>query len=176
MFGRLVVCSWPLPRHMNIHPPPKQYCATRLANSALALQYNKPTAWKSPSFASQNCNSPAAGSVTVTLQDVGGNGLRDDQYPFNYLGGSFDCNKHIGKCAWAELQLSNGSWVNATISLGEEKVTKESNHVSVTLSTPASAGVVVASRYGWGAVPMLSIYDKDTDLPVLPWRENCTAH
>ena len=64
----------------NIHPPPKQYCATRLANSALALQYNKPTAWKSPSFASQKCNSPAVGSVTVTLQDVGGNGLRDDQY------------------------------------------------------------------------------------------------
>ena len=25
----------------NIHPPPKQYCATRLANSALALQYEQ---------------------------------------------------------------------------------------------------------------------------------------
>merc|ERR1719240_217710 len=36
----------------NIHPPSKQYCAQRLAKSALALQYGKAIAWKSPSFAS----------------------------------------------------------------------------------------------------------------------------
>ena len=47
----------------------------------------------------------------------------------------------------------------------------------MTLTAPASAtgnGAPVASRYGWGAVPMMSLYDKGTDLPVLPWLENCT--
>ena len=32
-------------------------------------------------------------------------------------------------------------------------------------------GAPVASRYGWGAVPMLSVYDKHTGLPLLPWSQ-----
>merc|ERR1719293_625046 len=37
----------------NIHPPPKQYCAQRLAKSAMALEYGSQVAWRSPSFKSQ---------------------------------------------------------------------------------------------------------------------------
>ena len=37
----------------NIHPPPKQYCGKRLANSAMALQYGKAIPWRSPTFKSQ---------------------------------------------------------------------------------------------------------------------------
>lgn len=33
-----------------IHPLPKQYCAKRLAASAMALEYGKPVAWSSPSL------------------------------------------------------------------------------------------------------------------------------
>ena len=39
----------------------------------------------------------------------------------------------------------------------------------------AAAGAPVASRYGWGAVPMLSVYDKETGLPLLPWSEKAAA-
>ena len=151
----------------NIHPQPKQYCATRLANSALALEYGKAVQWKSPSFESQT-TSASPPSATVQFNDVGAAGLRDDQYPFNYLDGAFKCSQNAGKCAWAELQLSNGSWVNATVTLAV-------GGAGLTLTAPASTagvGAPVASRYGWGAVPMLSVYDKETGLPVLPWWSN----
>ena len=39
----------------------------------------------------------------------------------------------------------------------------------------AGAGPPLASRYGWGAVPMLSVYDKGTGLPLLPWSEKVVA-
>lgn len=150
----------------NIHPPPKQYCARRLAKSAMALAYDQQVPWKSPSFASQVASaSPPA--VMVKLKDVSPEGLRDDQYPFNLLGGAFDCAANVGKCAWAELQLSNGSWVNATIAV------LPGNALTLTASQPtlASADAPVASRYAWGAVPMMSVYDKATELPLLPWSE-----
>lgn len=37
------------------------------------------------------------------------------------------------------------------------------------------AGAPVASRYAWGAVPMMSAYDKETDLPVIPWNEKAAS-
>ena len=67
----------------NIHPPPKQYCAKRLASSALALVYKREVMWKSPSFESQTAYASPP-SVTVSFNDVSSGGLRDDQYPFNY--------------------------------------------------------------------------------------------
>jgi len=154
----------------NIHPPPKQYCAKRLASSVLALVYGLPVVWKSPSFKSQTA-SASPPSVTVSLNDVSSSGLRDDQYPFNYLGGTFDCSaaKNSNKCAWASLQLANGSWVNSSIAGKGNRVT---------LSLPqayAKAGAPVASRYAWGAVPMMSVYDRGTSLPVLAWSETVAA-
>ena len=151
-------------------PPPKQYCGKRLANSALALEYGRDVAWRSPSFASQVA-SAAPPSVKISLSDVSAAGLRDDVYPFNYLGGAFNCSAQAGKCAWAELLLADGSWVNATLSLaGGSALT-----LTASPAPAASAGAPLASRYGWGAVPMLSLYDRGTGLPVLPWYENITA-
>ena len=106
----------------NIHPPPKQYCGKRLANSALALQYNKTIAWKSPTFKSQVAT---GASVTVDLNDVSMGGLSDDTYPFNYLDGLTNCSalnaKTPGTCAWASLKVGN-EWVNATITVKGAKV------------------------------------------------------
>merc|ERR1719188_2043807 len=42
----------------NIHPPAKQYCAERLAKSALSLQYGLDVPWRSPSFKSQTASAP----------------------------------------------------------------------------------------------------------------------
>jgi sialate O-acetylesterase len=161
----------------NIHPPPKQYCAKRLATSALALVYKKKVMWKSPSFKSQIA-SASPPSVTVSFNDVSSSGLRDDQYPFNYLGGAFKCiaarkctvhkqdfNCSAEQCAWASLQLANGSWVNSSIAVKGNQMT---------LSLPeaySQAGAPVASRYAWGAVPMMSVYDRETSLPLLAWSE-----
>ena len=79
----------------NIHPPAKQWVGTRLANTALALQYGKSVVWKSPSFASASGGvvtrhaGAAAGaasvvSVTVDLDNVGSRGLTTDVYPWNW--------------------------------------------------------------------------------------------
>ena len=40
---------------------------------------------------------------------------------------------------------------------------------------PTPAGLVLATAYGWGDVPMLSAYDKQTGLPVLPWNRTVAA-
>ena len=125
--------------------------------------------------------------------------MRGDQYPYNYLGGTFNCSQAVGKCAWvelqlvsiaesytyygytyftrcawAELQLADGKWVNATLAVA-------SGGAALTLTAAAAllagagAGPAVASRYGWGAVPMLSVYDKQTGLLLLPWSEKVAA-
>jgi len=147
----------------NIHPPPKQYCAQRLANSALALQYGKDIAWRSPTFKS-SVASASPPSVQVSLNDVSASGLTNDQYPFNYA--LMDCSKNAQYCAWASLQMADGTWVNATISV------ESGSKLRLTASeTYSKAGSPVASRYAWGAVPMMSAYDKQTNLPVLPWSE-----
>lgn len=75
-------------------------------------------------------------------------------------------------CAWAELQFNDPSksWVNASVSLTSDKL-------GLVLSAPVPPGAagVVATSYGWGAIPMMSVYRADLDgldgqLPVLPWR------
>jgi hypothetical protein len=37
---------------------------------------------------------------------------------------------------------------------------------------PAAAGVVLATSYGWGDIPLMSAYDRATGLPVLPWNRS----
>ena len=87
------------------------------------------------------------------------------------LGGAFDCGaaRNNDKCAWASLQLANGSWVNSSIAVKGNQMT---------LSLPeaySQAGAPVASRYAWGAVPMMSVYDRETSLPLLAWSERVTG-
>ena len=157
----------------NIHPPPKQYCGKRLADSALALQYNKSIAWKSPTFKSQIGS--GSSSVVVTLNDVSSTGLSDDTYPFNYLNGAFNCSaedeKTPGTCAWASLKIGE-SWVNATVTLkGEGKVMLTAAPYS-TGDDSVAAAAPTASAYAWGSVPMMNLYDQETGLPVLGWNES----
>ena len=76
------------------------------------------------------------------------------------------------RCAWAELQLADGKWVNATIASSPAALTLTAAAAPL---AGAGAGTPLASRYGWGAVPMLSVYDKGTGLPLLPWSEKVVA-
>jgi len=167
------------------HPTEKQYCAARLANSALALQFGMNVAWKSPSYRSQKAlRSPPA--MLVRLNDVSAKGLTNNQFPFNWRtsGGTFNCDGEqpnvvyeasgmtkrmqapsVYMCAWAELLL-NDTWVNATISVAEDGS-------ALMFSAPpmyVGAGAPLASRYAWGNIPMMTVYDRETNLPVLPWN------
>jgi sialate O-acetylesterase len=166
----------------NIHPPAKQYCGARLGRSALALQYGQDIHWKSPSYKQyvpSNSRSSsvlprhnAIGSmlpfVVIEMQDVSDKGLYILDSPYNGRldPKDFQCANQVpGTCAGAQVLLNGKSWVNATLSLkGKRQV------VLTAEEGDASSDVIVATSYGWGSVPMLSIYDAGTDLPVLPWR------
>ena len=86
------------------------------------------------------------------------------------------------QCAWAALQISgSNAWLNATVT-----VSADSESMVLTADVPAhlvpgagasaasradgAAVSVVASAYGWGPIPMMSVYDTNTGLPVLPWN------
>ena len=185
----------------NIHPPPKQYAGARLGNSALALVYKQPAhvrTWKSPSFAGHAALPPqrlslSAGAIADTLSvivNVSGvsSELTADVYPWNYVqlardGGisplRFNCSaNHIAGdsgasvCGWAAILTSDGEWLNATVSVV--------GSAALLFTSPrpdaSAAGLaVVGSSYGWAAIPMLSVYDRATMLPLLPWNTSVLA-
>ena len=37
---------------------------------------------------------------------------------------------------------------------------------------PPGVVAVTGSAYGWGAIPLLTVYDNATDLPLLPWNRS----
>ena len=92
------------------------------------------------------------------------------------------CHEQMpGTCAGANLLLDHGGgWVNATIRIHDEQtlelVAKSTDTVERSsgggISSNNGGGVkILASSYGWGALPLLTVYDKGTGLPVLPWKE-----
>jgi sialate O-acetylesterase len=157
----------------NIHPPYKQHPGARLANAALSIVYGQNIVWRSPTYASAKATGP--GQVTVQLNDVTPAGLVLKP-PFNIRAEGANCPalnaKTPGTCAWAELQFNDAknTWVNATVSIGADKKT-----MILAATPPAGASAITASSYGWGAVPMMTVYSADRDgedgqLPVLTWN------
>jgi sialate O-acetylesterase len=162
----------------NIHPPYKQHPGARLANAALSIVYNQPINWRSPTYASAVAT--GAGEVTVWFNDVPDEGLVI-KAPFNAQTEP-DCaalNAKVPRtCAWAELQFNDAAktWVNATVSIGAHNKTI----ILTVQEVPTGANEILASSYGWGSVPMMSVYRADMDgkdgqLPVLTWNRPITA-
>lgn len=157
----------------NIHPHFKQYPGARLANAALSMVYNKPINWRSPTYAFSHQTGP--GELTVWLNDVGAAGLvLKDPANAKTAGDCSALNKKDAlTCAWAELQYDDGtglSWVNATVSLGTDKMT-----MVLKAKPPEGSTAIIASSYGWGAIPMMTVYRADMEkedgqLPVLTWN------
>jgi hypothetical protein len=160
-----------------IHPPKKQFVGARLGDSALAIAYgNQTLLWQSPQALS---HSFGAGSAVVTVGPTSSQGLSDDTYPFNHhtSHGLFNCtarpcNNGTVCCAWGALQMSDGSWANATATVTAQ------DQVTLTLTAAAAAALPravlaaapTAASYGWGAVPMMNVYDRATGLPLLPFN------
>lgn len=66
--------------------------------------------------------------------------------------------------------MAQSGWINATISIqlpSQVVLTVETDGKNSILSEEDS---VLETSYGWGSVPMLTLYDAGTDLPVLPWK------
>ena len=77
-----------------------------------------------------------------------------------------------GVCAWASLRLSALGWLNASVRVapGGRAIVLE----AALPPAPAAVGVVLATSYGWGDIPLMSVYDRATGLPLLPWRRSIT--
>jgi hypothetical protein len=92
---------------------------------------------------------------------------------YNSLNGTLDCSKLIaGTCAWASIKMAQAGWVNATVSIQAPNqvvmTVSSSSHDEVDLSQDDT---MEATSYGWGSVPMMTLYDAGSALPVLPWKE-----
>ena len=62
------------------------------------------------------------------------------------------------------------SWVNATVALTSDK-----QGMVLSASPPSGAKNAVATSYGWGSIPIMTVYRADMDgedgqLPVLTWN------
>merc|ERR1712046_437219 len=80
-------------------------------------------------------------------------------------------------CAWAELQFNDAqeTWVNATVSLSADK-----KSMVLAATAPVGATAITRTSYGWGSVPMMTVYRADMDgkdgqLPVLTWNRAISA-
>ena len=161
-----------------IHPHNKRFVGTRLGNSALAIIYNQSVSWRSPTYASSTASPPpvaaaaAAGAAprasavtaTITLDNVVGElELRPPSNAVAFpVQNCTEQDKTVpGTCAWAAIELgSGGGWVNATVGVKGN---------TIVLTAPGN-GAAVNTAYGWGAIPMMTVYEKETGLPVLPWN------
>ena len=82
------------------------------------------------------------------------------------------------QCAWASIEVG-GAWHNASANVGasgkEMVLTAAVPASSVVAAAAAAVGgvplVATATSYGWGPIPMMNIYNKDSDLPVLAWNK-----
>jgi hypothetical protein len=167
----------------NIHPPYKQHVGQRLANAALSIVYGHPLNWRSPTYAAAAATAigGAAGttsmSVTVSLHDVEGGLVLKDAFNKKYAPMLRGCvslnNANPGTCAFGSVQFNDAarSWVNATVGLSADQ-----KAIVLGTTAPTGATKAIATSYGWGSVPMMTVYRADMEgedgqLPVLPWNK-----
>lgn len=77
------------------------------------------------------------------------------------------------QCAWAALLVNGVGWVNATVQVDVQgrDVVLGARVARSGGNERASSRRIVASAYGWGPIPMMSVYDSASSLPVLAWNE-----
>ena len=147
-----------------IHPHNKRFIGTRLGNAALALVYKRPVPWESPQYASAGRVTVALGHTTVTVR-LSNAGPLELRQPANAVPG-LNCTAQDavapGTCAWGSVAIAGEGWANASVSV---------NGSAMLLTVPGT-GKVVGTAYGWGAIPMMTVYDRSTSLPVLPWNSS----
>jgi sialate O-acetylesterase len=155
--------------------------------------YKSAKALTAPATASST--SATTVGLTIELNDGGESGLHT-VYPYN-LRGSYnvdipaglpnppnivDCSSSFPinatanasmalQCAWASLEVEGHGWVNASIGIVGGSVRLTADLPTMPLGFGALPAVL-GSAYGYGPIPMLTIYDIETGLPVLPWNKS----
>ena len=156
----------------DIHNPNKSVVGRRMGAAVRALLYGETgLTHLSPRYASATAAS-AGGTATVSVQLGPPEALAGG--PLTWVAPSFASNGSwcpsdaLGRtvynvsCGWFEVQLSDGSWRNATASVGADGT-------SIELSV-AGAGALeaVATRNGYSDFPVVNVYSA-AGLPVVPW-------
>lgn len=173
----------------NIHPANKQVPGERLANAALGLRYGQPVQWRSPQYESATqiaVSTQGVVSVAIKVKGVSDQGLKLVQ-PYNYESPGYgpaatqtptvvDCfgtfptspttnESMLTQCAWAAVEVEGLGWINASVAVKAKSIILTTQ--GVLKCSPCRA---LSTANGWGPIPMLSVYDASTDLPVLPWN------
>ena len=154
----------------NVHPPAKQFCAKRLADAALELQYNVPRGgWKSPSYASAKQGSPL-GVVSIQLADVTSGGLHFAAGAAALQAGPCRIVDAPGCGIGLQFNDANSTWVGALVN-----ISADGQGMVLTALPPPGASGVLRSCYGWAGIPTMTVYRADKDLPVRAWNESIAA-
>ena len=159
-------------------------------------------AWMSPTYASSQIDrgggslDASSVSVTVALAGVSAAGLHL-VYPFNArkvpkhapdqsLAAAchqLDAKAYVNNgttCGWAAIKVKGSAWLNATLALGGggggSTLTLTAqvlpDYTFCVNNGGALSVTVEATAYGWAPIPMMSVYDTATGLPVLPWNRS----
>jgi hypothetical protein len=148
----------PLGPFGSVHPRNKKLVGSRLAAAALSIQYNKPTNWVPPSYASAVAGA-AGTTVTVTVSF--------SSLPTTLVAADDHCKTELGvpaaSCAWFSIVASDGATYNATATVaGGGKTLLLSANV-------AKAGTTaVGSTFGYNQWPINTIMTAE-GLPLQPW-------
>lgn len=131
--------------------------------------------------------------LAVSLYDVGPSGLIT-RYPFNHRPPGYgdsapvvvDCTSTYPlnqtanasmaeQCAFAALHVSGVGWINASVAVddsGQKLILSASLPPRRANATSVDERRLLGSAYGWGPIPMMSAYDAESELPVLPWNRS----
>ena len=152
--------------HGSVHPRNKQAVARRMAAAAQALVFQDPTVpYLAPAYARATLVSATAASVVVQVDfapsppSSGRLRLQPAACPVG-IGGL-----PASECAWFELQLGSGAWVNAS----GVALTADARSLLLSAAT-AGPATVNATRGFFSPWPVVVLYAEE-GLPALPWWE-----
>jgi hypothetical protein len=88
------------------------------------------------------------------------------------------------QCGWGAVNVAGRGWLNASISVQGSAMlltVKPSEQPAAATASGGGGGrveqvpVVLGTAYGWSSIPMLTVYDSRSGLPVLPWNSSWNA-
>ena len=150
--------------HGSVHPRNKTAVGARLAAGAAALAFGRPVPYAAPAYLRADAVTAGA-TATVTVAFA----ARPNAAPTLLLAPAAcpagDGGLPASECAWFDIQLADGSFVNAT------GVALSPDATQLVLSAAVPAGARVNATRGFFAPwPVVVLFSAE-GLPALPWWE-----
>lgn len=180
----------PLAPATSIHPRSKQLPGHRLALAILARRYGMAhISYAAPRYASAVAS---ASGVALTVRVAVSNNTAPGPPPpsagtvvplvwvpptpdSNSTRCPIDLGVLPSMCAGFEVMLSDGLFPNGTWIPATGAVDSEGSGLVLTATAPRPGLVVAGTRNGWGAWPVVNVYSRDGNLPLLPWQNEVTT-